>query len=705
MKLQLSSQQQEIVDFSDKGFLAVTGQAGTGKTTAALERFKRLCSLIEDPDTILILAPQRSLANPYRQAVRSPDFLLPAPHSIMTVGGLAQRSITLFWPLIARDAGFQLYKQPPVFLTLELTQFFLARLIDPLIQKGYFSEISLDRLRLYSQIIDNLNKSAVVGFDPAQISEKLTSAWAGKTDQASVFEQVQECSLIFRKYCFEHNLLDFSLQIQVFRNTLWKSFVFRQYLKTKYQHLIYDNVEEDYPVAHDIVEEWLPDFHSAMIINDENGGFRTFLGADPVSANRLLKMADRTITLNKAFTSPKEISTFSSTLTEAIINHSIKQPPQKEILEAFEVHSFRFVPETIEAVASQVKHLIEDEHVSPGEIAILTPYLSDSMLFSTLEQFSNQKIPISAFRPSRGLKDEPAVKAVLTLAKLAFPDMGLIPEKEDVRNTLMTVIAGCDLIRADLLTQMVFSVPNGQPALRPYNTEKNSIRERISIEVGIRFELLRQWLVNNSELIEMELDVFIGRMFGELLSQPGFNFHTDLYQSTLINQLVQSSRKFRQTLSADGSISKKEFPKTYIELVETGLLSTQFYEFNESLEPEDFVIISPAHSFLMRNKPVSYQFWLEIGSPGWWARLDQPLTQPYVLNRNWKEGSRWTDIEEYNTNQSNLARVVNGLLARCKEKVILVSVDINQQGDEQRGALMVALQTLLKRMHREGNGV
>lgn len=704
MSSSFSSQQQEIVDFPEKGVLVVTGQAGTGKTTAAVERLKRICSKITDPDTILILAPQRSLADPYWQAIRSPGFLTLAPHSIMTIGGLAQRSISLFWPLIAREAGFLEYKKPPVFLTLELTQFFLSKIVDPLIQKGYFNTISIDRLRLYSQIIDNLNKSAVVGFDPSKISEKLTGAWAGKTDQTSIFAQVQECSLLFRKYCYEHNLLDFSLQIQVFRTVLWKSFIFRQYLRTKYEHLIYENVEEDYPVAHDIVEEWLPDFKSVLINFDENGGFRTFLGADPVSAKRFLRLAEKTISLKKSFTSSEEVNSFSTTLQEAILDHSIKQAPHKEMLQAFNVQSFRFVPETIQAVTSQVKNLIESEHVSPGEIAILTPYLSDSMLFSTIERFASNKIPISAFRPSRGLKDEPAVKAVLTLSKLAFPNIGLIPEKEDVRNAFMTVISGCDLIRADLLTQMVFSIPNGQPGLRLYDPEKNTIRDRISSEVGLRFEHLRQWLISYSESPELELDVFLGRLFGELLSQQGFNFHTDLYQSTIIHQLVQSSRKFRQTLATDGSISEKDFARTYIELIESGLLSTQYFDFNGALEPEECVEISPAHSFLMRNRPVSYQFWLEIGSLGWWARLDQPLTQPYVLNRNWKEGTRWTDVEEFNTNQNNLARVVNGLLARCKKKVFLLSVDINQQGDEQRGALMVAVQTLLKRIHRDGIG-
>ncbi len=104
----------------------------------------------------------------------------------------------------------------------------------------------------------------------------------------------------------------------------------------------------------------------------------------------------------------------------------------------------------------------------------------------------------------------------------------------------------------------------------------------------------------------------------------------------------------------------------------------------------------------MRNYPVKYQYWLDIGSHGWWTRLDQPLTQPYVLNRNWQAGAPWTDIEEYFTNQQNLARIVNGLLLRCSEHVTMVSIDVNQQGNEERGSLMIAVQNLLKYLLKNG---
>ena len=49
----------------------------------------------------------------------------------------------------------------------------------------------------------------------------------------------------------------------------------------------------------------------------------------------------------------------------------------------------------------------------------------------------------------------------------------------------------------------------------------------------------------------------------------------------------------------------------------------------------------------MRNQSVAFQFWLDIGSLGWWERLYQPLTNPYVFRKNWVRGAIWTEQEEY----------------------------------------------------------
>src|SRR5450759_2820414 len=137
-----------------------------------------------------------------------------------------------------------------------------------MLDEGYFASVTIDRNRLYSQVIDNLNKAASVGFPYMEISERLSSAWVGDPGQQRIYKDAQESASRFRQYCLEHNLLDFSLQLEVFWNFLWRAPECHEFLTSRYSHLIYDNAEEDIPVAHDLLGEWLPNFDSALIIFD-----------------------------------------------------------------------------------------------------------------------------------------------------------------------------------------------------------------------------------------------------------------------------------------------------------------------------------------------------------------------------------------------------------------------------------------------------
>ncbi|MEJ5200267.1 MAG: hypothetical protein WHX53_15215, partial [Anaerolineae bacterium] len=139
----------------------------------------------------------------------------------------------------------------------------------------------------YSQVVDNLNKAAVVGFPYTEIASRLKAAWIGETSQARVYDEAQECATRFRAHCLANNLLDFSLQYEVFARQLWPLPACRSYLTDRYRYIIADNVEEDTPVAHDIILDWLSSCRSALIVYDWNAGNRRFLGADLESAYRL----------------------------------------------------------------------------------------------------------------------------------------------------------------------------------------------------------------------------------------------------------------------------------------------------------------------------------------------------------------------------------------------------------------------------------
>ncbi len=700
-KSDLTTEQMSAVTSPPHGCLLLDGESGTGKSTAGAYRLRHLVEQGIPGSSILILVPQRSLASPYYAQIQSLDFPSSSVPSILTFGGLAQRMISLFWPIIAKSAGFKSPTKPCRFLTLETAQYYLTTLVDPLLQQGYFDSLTIDPNRLYSQIIDNLNKSAVVGFPPSEISSRLTQAWSGKPSQAIIYQQGQECALLFRNFCYQNNLLDFSLQLSVFTDYLWPSLVCKKYLQSTYRHLIYDNIEEDIPIAHDLIADWLPDFESSFLIQDSGGGYRTFLGADPQSSQRFFEMCQNRLSFSTSLVKTSDLNIFESALGESLLDHKlVKQYYQSDSSIPFSVHSFRFYPEVLKWVSSEIKGLLENDSVTPSDIAILTPFLSDSLRFSFSSWLSEAGIPFSTYRPSRSLHDEPAVQTVLTLAKLANPNWDLPPTQQQVRTALLGSIEGCDLVRADLLVKMLYRPSNDSAMpLKSFDPVAPEMQERITYSIGEKYEKLRTWLIENPMKNTEVLDHWISRLFGERLSQPGFGFHNDFDMANAISHLIESCRKFRQVYQQ----SKEDHPfgsaREYIRVLERGILAAQSLTTWAERSQSNAVFLSPAFSFLMTNRPVKYQFWIDIGSQGWWNRLDQPLTQPFVLNRNWPAGKLWTDVDEVSNNQLTLARITSGLIRRCSSHIYMCTLGYNEQGLEERGALLMAIQNILRQIN------
>lgn len=701
--MKLTTDQQDLLQAPFSGSLLLSGPAGTGKTTAAALRLGQMVESGIPGESILVLVPQRSLAAQYQSLVNSPDFPPGGQPSILTFNGLTQRMIALFWPLIAGAAGFRGAKSPYKFLTIETAQYYLAALVEPLLQHGYFESLTIDPNRLYSQILDNLNKSAIIGFPPQEISEKLTRAWVGKPAQAVIYQQAQECALKFRDFCLANNFLDFSLQLTVFTRHLWPSLICKAYIHNNYHHLIYDNIEEDYPVAHDFVRDLLPDLDSALLIHDSEGGFRSFLGADALSAANLgSQCAGRLVFKSSQVKSPA-IDDFEQTLRESILHRNPGSVSNAIEPGARSLHAFRFYPEAIDWVIAEINKLIQDQAVPAGEIAVLTPFLSDALRFAFTARFEKHQLPFATYRPSRSLHDEPAVKTMLTLTKLAHPSWELPLNQQEIRSTFAQSISYCDYARADLLSRTLTRYTNKAWSLNAFSTLKADMQERITFSVGEYYERLREWLADNHEMAANELDHWISRLYGEVLSQPGFGFHDDYDAAAAVSHLIDSCRKFRSIYLPAGQASQWLAGREYTSVLEKGILAAQSYTTQSLRETSDAVFLGPAFSFLMRNKPVTHQFWLDIGSQGWWARLDQPLTQPFVLSRNWQPGQQWTDSDEYAANQQTLARLSTGLLRRCRQHVYLCSISVNERGLEERGQLMLALQSI-QRARAQRNG-
>ncbi len=673
------------------------GIAGSGKTSAGVGRLLHLLRRGVPAESILIYVPQRSLAQPYLQALRQDTAYRGGQVAIHSIGSLSLQMVEAFWFLIAAEAGFKHPHDLPNFLSLELVQYFMTRAIEPLVdERDYFNSVRINRARLYSQIIDNMNKAAVVGFPITEIAPRLKAALGGGVEQGHIYDDAQTCALAFREYCLSHNLLDFSLQLQIFCQRVWDLPPAQHHVISRFKHLIADNVEEDNPASHRLLADLLQHCHSALVIYDSDAGFRRFLGADAANARSLRAHCDVHEIRSDTMVMRDEVRAVGSLLAIQLGSGGDEHVNGVDPRPALITKAHRYHPEMVGWVVEQIDSLVNGQGLPPNEIVVLAPFLSDVLRFGLMNGLQARGIKARSHRPSRALRDEPAARALLTIARLAHPHWDMSPAEFDVAFALMTAIEGLDLIRAKLLTEMLYR--HGR--LLPFADIKVvATQDRITYDLGARYDRLQSWLDDyiQSEPTEA-IDIFFRKAFGEVLSRAGFGFYDNEHAGNICMNLVDSARNFRWSLDFMRRYQEQiDLGLDYVQMVERGVIAN-FYLRDWVVEGEDSVLIAPAYTFLLNNRAVDYQFWLNVGSEGWSRRLYQPLTHPYVLSLDWQAGRAWTDEDEAAMNRQMLSRLVLALTRRCRRAIYLGYSELSESGYEQRGLLLETVQGVLRRI-------
>jgi hypothetical protein len=709
----LTAAQQEVTSFprDGGGSLFIHGLAGTGKSTALMARLVALLREGRRPYEILVLVPQRAQVQAYDRAVQATDAPTRGGVDIVTYYSLCKRAVALFWPLIAREAGFACPDREPVFLTIETTQYFMWRIVEPLVvREGYFSDLTIRRGRLLSQLIDNLNKSALVGFDHTDIYRRLRSAWTGSPDHLSAFWQAQDCAIRFRAYCLEHGLLDFSLVTEAYHRYLVCHDVYQRYFRARYRHLVVDNLEENVPVAHEFVRWATQHCRSSVLALDEGGGYRVFLGADSQGATEVGERCSVSREFAELLGPTADALAFANALRRRLRSAgpdvAVGGSSARAIAGQGPAEG-RFWVSMIQWVAEQITLLVE-RGTSPGEVAIIAPYVSEVMRFAIADRLSQRGIGLHLVRPATPLRDEPVVRALLTLVLLAHPGwrVTILGEEqplpvEDVALALQLSIAGLDPVRARYLAQAALGP--GQRALGDLSGATGSGRDQrasgrtwevVGYQMRERYETLRVWLETYSQGAPEPVDLFLSRLFGDVLSRPGFGFHAQPEAARAYGRLVESAHKFREAVRLDDSLGEQEMSQEYVQVILGGIASAEYLE-EWAEPPAGAVVLAPAYAYLTRDLRSQYQFWLDLGSEGWLNRPNQPLTHPYVLSAHWPVGQPWRDIEEEQAKRDALGRVLLGLAARCTKGIYLAYSELGIGGEEQHGGLQRAVMMVL----------
>ena len=689
----LTSLQLEAASTGGTSFLY--GPAGTGKTAALQARLLRLLRAGEPAYTVLVLVAEPEHRDAYRDAVRASG---PGPYAELNVTNytqLAKSMVSLFWPLVARQAGFARPYQPPTYLSYDLAQVLMWRVVNPLLAQGAFANLRLRPQQIVSQLLDTLNRAALNALSLEEAVARQSRTWAGDPERRFHLDDAATAARAFRRQCLANSLLDLSLTVEVFDTQLVQHPEFHRYFRERYRHLIVDNLEEQTPAGQNFVTGLMGETQTTAVAADAGGGYKRFLAADPHGAEALRLRFDRVFDFTQSFVAPPDMALLANQVENFLLRTHL--PTEGAEARLLDVVGGRYRREMVNNLAPVLHSLVYEQGIAPRDIAIVVPYMDGALRYMLTQALSEAGLPYRLLRRRTSPREEPRVRAWLTWLALAHPDWGVHPAPYDVAEALTLSIQTLDPARAQLLVDALYR-PDG-PDLAPAENLPARTLERAGEEAVALVEELRLWLAGRDA--RESIDAFLHALFNELLSQPRFRPEPDLAGAAVAEWLAQAAARLRRAAPAMGLTSEGEMGAAFIDAVNQGLVTANPPDWGEPPDPHG-IVLSTIYAYLLAGEPARVQVWLETAAQGWWDIPRQPLSNAFVLVQSRAPEEPWTIDEDFAVRNELLARIVRGLAARCRDGVILASSDLDRRGQRQDGPLWRALGPVMRARAKAG---
>lgn len=681
--IDLTPVQKEVIQADSSSFLL--GPVGAGKSAALARRMLRLLAEGEPAYTLLVLVAEPEQRQGYLDALHQSGQGPYADLTLITYTSMAQEMVSLFWPLVARDAGFTHPYKPPTFLSYDLAQILMWYTVSPLFSEGAFADLRLRPQQVVSQLLDTLNRAALNGLSLDEAIERQMQTWVGEPERLRHLADAATAVHNFRAACKQNSLLDLSLAVEVFDTQLVRHPEFHRYFSERYRHLIVDNIEEQTPAGQNFVSSLLPLTVTAAIAYDAGGGYKRFMAADPLGANRFRTACRRAFDFPDSFVAAPAMMPLSNLVENELLRTT--QPTLGAEEGVGKVINGRYRREMIAQLIPHLAHLVYDEGVPPDQIAIITPYLDGALRYMLEHALQQARLPYRFLRRRSSPREEPRIRAWLTWLALAHPHWGIHPSAYDLAEALTLSIAGLDPARAALLSEKLYQPRTAY--LQPAADLSAPLAERVGPHALERWEELRLWLEAQAD--RLPIDAFLYALFNDLLAQPRFQPEPDLAGAAVCDWLVQAATRLRQSGAAIGLDSPAAIGVAFIDGIHQGLVTANPPDLGDPPDPNG-LMISTIYGYLLAGKPVAVQVWLETAATGWWDIPKQPLSNAFVLAQSRAADAPWTTEEEFAIRNQLLSRIVRGLTGRCSGHIILANSDLDRRGLRQEGPLWRALQ-------------
>lgn len=683
----LTPLQREATRAGETSFLY--GPAGTGKTTALHHRLLRLLRDGEPAYTILTLVAEPEHRAAFFDAVHNSGLGPYAELNVTDYSRLAQSMVALFWPLVARDAGFERPYVPPTSLSYDQAQVLMWRVVTPLLAQGAFANLRLRPQQIVSQLLDTLNRAALNALTLEEAIARQTRTWAGEPERRFHLDDAATAARAFRRHCLANSLLDLSLTVEVFDTQLVRHPEFHRYFRERYRHLIVDNLEEQTPAGQNFVTGLMGETQTTAVAVDAGGGYKRFLSADPHGAEGMRRLFTHAFDFTESFVAPADMGLLANQVENALMH--AKLPTDGAEARILGVIGGRYRREMVANLGPALHKLVYDEGVAPRDIAIIVPYMDGALRYMLTNALREAGLPYRLLRRRTSPREEPRVRAWLTWLALAHPGWGVRPAPYDVAEALTLSIHSLDPARAQLVVDNLYR-PDA-PELLPAEMLPPRVVERVGEDAVGLVEELRLWLAENGH--RDTVDTFLHRLFNELLAQSQFQPEPDRAGAAVLDWLVRSAARLRKAAPGMGLRTDADIGATFIDAVNQGLVTANPPDWGEPPDP-DGVILSTIYAYLLAGEPVRVQVWLETAAQGWWDIPRQPLSNAFVLAQSRSPENPWTIDEEFAVRNELLTRIARGLAARTRNGIILASSDLDRRGVRQDGPLWRALGPLIR---------
>lgn len=620
-----------------------------------------------------------------------------------TPAGFIQDEVQLFWPLLVEKLS--LTAQFPIRLRPENEQELAAQFWQAEIDQGRFDVQGWQSSQLVRRCLDFLQLAATAGIPAEDLAVLLPEGIPPGFAVHEVWQHIGRSLVAWRDWCLDRGLVTYGIMGELYWRYLLPHPTYQQKLPQRFSAILADDLDE-YP---GVTEQWFTQFLEQGLpcgfTWNPQGKVRLGVGADPA---RLATLANHCEVI--------ELPPFNNSLAYdwgnlfvEWVQDPLAIPELPPAIQSLQTTSRgELLRQTAEAIAAE----IEAGQIAAAEVAIIAPGLDAIARYTLAEILTSRGIPVASLNDQRSLVSSPLIRALLTLLPFIYPGTGELVDRDSVAEMLVVLsqtpqlnqdlpwydTTQIDPVRAELIVDHCFAPDFQQPQLLP--VEEFPRWDRLGYRATDAYNGIRDWIAlqqqqrqqrllpNVLSLLDRAIQQFFWRgsnlPYDQLAAMREF-METAQHYWEISDRLLQVERsRGAHTDTATGSHLHPI--GGFIRLLRQGTVTANPYPVKPADPNRQGVTIATVFQYRSQRCCHRWQYWLDAGSPRWLTGTDALFGFPLFLSTY--RGRPWTAIDIETLHTERLERILQDLLGRATERVMLCHSDLAVNGQEQVGPLL-----------------